>query len=233
MLNFINKISNISSKIQPITSDLIFYLDSSVCGGCKDISGNSLHGVSNGVSYRNKLYNFNKVGSHLDIPLINLTNNFSVEVYFLLDEKSNIDNKYHNIFTIKSDKNSNLSLRKIRSGLTNGLNIEYLSNGDRWVITTGGVIEFENFDHCFGPVYKNLTSWTHVVITMNGDIMHLYINGSYNTSLRIGNKWCVNDSLIIGDSIESMLGKVSVFRVYNKALSASEIGLNYSSLISN
>jgi hypothetical protein len=75
------------------------------------------------------------------------------------------------------------------------------------------------------------TTWTHVAITVSGTSVAFYINGSAagtatNTATRADN----GTSLLIGrsqDSGQAMNGRIDDARIYNRALSATDIAALY------
>lgn len=83
-----------------------------------------------------------------------------------------------------------------------------------------------------GPILPTET-WHHVVMTYNGSVFILYINGIMYTSTNIsGNiNYPANSNLNIGrknnNDGEYISGKVSFTRVYNRALTPDEILQNY------
>jgi hypothetical protein len=83
-----------------------------------------------------------------------------------------------------------------------------------------------------GPILATST-WYHAVMTYNGSTVTLYINGSlYTSTSATGNiSYVSNSNLNIGRKNsgdgEYISGKFPIARVYNRALSATEVAQNY------
>jgi hypothetical protein len=98
---------------------------------------------------------------------------------------------------------------------------------------------FDNIGYTWAPT---VGTWYHLSHTYDGTIQRLYINGiqvqTKNTSGLI-NYNVNNTKLVIGGDYNSgydggltarMNGKISIVRIYDRALSASEILQNYNAL---
>jgi hypothetical protein len=106
-------------------------------------------------------------------------------------------------------------------------------NGVRFAITTNGSGSEQRIN---GTAALATGTWVHVAVTLSGNTGTLYVNGAVvgtNTSMTLkpsslgttGNNW-------IGRSQYSdpyLNGQIDNFRIYNRALSASEISSLYSS----
>src|SRR5262249_48823461 len=79
----------------------------------------------------------------------------------------------------------------------------------------------------YGPTALPLYTWRHLALTYDGATLRLYVNGVQVSSLaRTGSlPTSTNPLQIGGDSIygQYFKGKIDEIRVYNRALSASEI----------
>jgi hypothetical protein len=80
-------------------------------------------------------------------------------------------------------------------------------------------------------------SWNHVVVTHDGVNFRIYLNGVLNnsrTSTWRGNTRWPTDTFNIGrdnnDGFYHFSGDISVYRLYNKALTANEVATNFNSL---
>jgi hypothetical protein len=97
----------------------------------------------------------------------------------------------------------------------------------RYAIKSGGTEQTVNYNYTFP-----LNTWTHVAITQSGKLCSLYINGALvatNSNITINPAAIGSTSLnYIGKSqyaSDAMLkGSVDELRIYNRALTAAEIG---------
>ena len=78
-----------------------------------------------------------------------------------------------------------------------------------------------------GPSLRQVTSWVHLAATYDGAIQRLYVNGTQVSSRAQSGRMMVSSSpLYIGRSgvwSEYFKGRIDDVRIYNRALSASEI----------
>jgi hypothetical protein len=78
-----------------------------------------------------------------------------------------------------------------------------------------------------GPSVLPLNAWTHLAATYDGTTLRLYVNGALATSTSVGGAIPVSTGVlrIGGNSIwsEWFKGLIDEVRVYNRALSQSEI----------
>lgn len=94
------------------------------------------------------------------------------------------------------------------------------------IFTTTGSININ------GPII-NLNTWYHAALTYNNSVFSLYVNGILQTSSILSSSfsYSVNNNLNIGRKNSSdgeyVNGRVSIIRIYNRALSATEIYQNY------
>jgi hypothetical protein len=73
-------------------------------------------------------------------------------------------------------------------------------------------------------------AWHHVVGSYDGSNMRIYVNGIlYNTTAKSGNILASTTNLFVGMSFtsEEFPGYISVARIYNKGLTATEVLQNY------
>jgi hypothetical protein len=98
----------------------------------------------------------------------------------------------------------------------------------RIVTTSGGTI-------LSGPTI-NSNTWYHIILTYDGSLVALYLNGTLVASSTTSGSlsYAAGGNLNIGRKNsfdgEYILGKVSVTRVYNRALSRAEITQNYNAI---
>jgi len=118
----------------------------------------------------------------------------------------------------------------------------YVKYGFR-LLTSGGVMAYMNTNTTNGAIIQNisninivLNTWIHSTMTYDGASSKIYINGSLaNTGAITGTinytEYGSPYYLSIGRKNESegqyVSGSVSVVKVYNKALSATEVTQNY------
>jgi hypothetical protein len=104
-------------------------------------------------------------------------------------------------------------------------------------ITTGGKLYLRLGNNDSSQVNSEstgtvpVTTWTHIAVTVSGTSVAFYINGSAagtatNGATRADN----NNTLLIGkthDSGQAMIGRIDDARLYNRALSATDIAALY------
>jgi hypothetical protein len=121
----------------------------------------------------------------------------------------------------------------------------YVKYGFR-LLTSGGVMAYMNTNTTNGSIIQNnsninivLNTWIHATMTYDGASSKIYINGSLaNTGAISGTinytEYGSPYYLSIGRKSETeggyVSGSVSVVKVYNKALSATEVLQNYNAL---
>lgn len=151
--------------------------------------------------------------SYLNIEAGNVKDltNFTISTWFKLDESQN----WSRIFDFGSGSNTYMFLTN-----KNG------ANGNvRFAFKNGGAEEQIN-----STVVAQIGVWTHVAVTLNGAVGVLYIDG---VEVGRNSAMTVNPSMLglttqnyIGKSQFSdpyLKGTIDDFRIYNKALNASEI----------
>jgi hypothetical protein len=158
------------------------------------------------------------------------SNNFSVETVVFFDSSTSTDNTYRWIYTFGSG-DTYFSIVKWRSGLGNGLVVDYSVSGNRYTITTSNVIPSPNVANTVtSPLYDVTNKWSHIIVSVVSNVMTLYINGVSLGSVSLGSRWNSNLPLEIGrfESTDYMKGKIPLLRVYNnKGFTASEVQQNY------
>lgn len=80
-------------------------------------------------------------------------------------------------------------------------------------------------------------AWNHVTVTHDGQMMRIYLNGVLNNSVACGwrgvTRWPSNGAYIGRDNNDQMYffyGDISIFRLYSRALSSSEVMSNFNSI---
>ena len=80
----------------------------------------------------------------------------------------------------------------------------------------------------------NINQWYHVIVTRNGTTVTHYLNGIADGSGTLGNSIGTGSSFTVGNgpdyTSEAFGGNIALVKVYNKALSASEVLQNFNAL---
>ena len=203
-------------------------------GGWKDLSGNNNHGeIVNGVTTSNDqtpqgALEFDGVDDYIDLTLNNPSGDWVHSIVFwmmLSDNQSNISTRV-DPFQIG---NSNLQSQYSAMDISNGnVNWYFYSNDTR--------IQSNIF---------SANNWYHISLTYSGggatiSNKNIYINGLYRDwDITTGNNY--GDSLNIATNAQMSIGRdgirntayfpgyISLFKIYNRALTATEIQQNYNS----
>jgi hypothetical protein len=119
------------------------------------------------------------------------------------------------------------------SGIGMGIN-DNVSNNVKF-FTSGN--SYAGYDHLYQIGTLNNNQWYHVVCTYDGTQKILYINGELNTSKNYtqaigytGNDFTVGGLDYNGSIIQSLNGNISLAKMYNRALSPTEITQNFNAL---
>jgi hypothetical protein len=208
-----------------------------------DLSGRGNNGtLLNGVGYNSGNGGslvFDGVNDYVNLPLpssINTSQNLSVEIWVYADSSTAFDNQYRSIISIYSSSITYFNIVKWRSGIGNGIFIDYSNGGNRYCITTVNTIPSPNIAATVSnPLYDIVNVWNNIVVIINSNIMTLYINGNNLASVTIGSgdRWSnSNSNVFIGSENNTLYhkGKIAFTKFYNRALTASEIQQNYNSL---
>ena len=134
--------------------------------------------------------------------------------------------------TVLQDNNNYILLQKWRSGISNGLLMEYCVNGNRYCITPTGTDPQPRVAASTYTLYNPISVWSHIAVTVISNVMYFYINGSLITSLSLGSRWTGSKPIYIGNSsittTEYHKGYVSNIHVYKgKGLTSTEVLQNY------
>jgi hypothetical protein len=113
----------------------------------------------------------------------------------------------------------------------NGWDI-FLFNTHQIAFETTGNPTRQGITYLLTPVLS-LSTWHHYIATYNNGTKIIYLNGSQNSTQSYagpGNFNNSNNVLIgrrFGDSSRSLRGNLSLIKIYNRALTATEIQQNY------
>lgn len=151
--------------------------------------------------------------SHLKIEAGNVKdlNNFTISTWFKLDESNN----WSRIFDFGSGSNTYMFLTN-KNGATGTIRFAFKKGGAEEQINTS--------------VVAQIGVWTHVAITLNGAVGILYIDG---VEAGRNDAMTINPSML-GITTQNYIGKsqfsdpylkglIDDFRIYNRALTTSEI----------
>jgi hypothetical protein len=228
-----------------VTSSLVTNLDSGKTASYLGTGStwNDISGVGNNVTLYNTSYSSVNGGN----IYLNGTNawgygatsssydfgsgDFSVDFWTFFDSSNGTDNLYKHTFVI-GDSSNYILLQKWRSGISNGLLLEYCANGNRYCITPSGTDPQPRAGISSYTLYNPIGVWTHIGITVISNIMYFYINGSLISSISLGSRWSGSKPLYIGkgsfSTNEYHKGYVSNIHVYKgKGLSATEVLQNF------
>lgn len=113
-------------------------------------------------------------------------------------------------------------IKETNNGLAYALYARVDSAKPGGYINTGGGDVFTS-----GNPAVPLNAWTHVALTFNGSVLRLYVNGTLRSSTNITGSMILSGSpLRIGGNVvwgEFFKGQIDEIRVYNRALTATEI----------
>ena len=218
-----------------VKSGLVLYLDAgspnSYYGGTgtvwKDMSGNG----NNGTLTNGPTFNSANGGSIvfdgasdkvecLSTPTLNITSTISLEIMMyptLLNQNSGVLTKW----TTGSGTNNSFSfyLGQDASNSRYGFGIQQSNNVIRKLFPTTNYI---------------VNTWTHIVCVADGTTMRIYNNGvgdvttqSYDGTIKLTTKKLVVGSLREEDSIYNYRGRIGFSRIYNRALTSTEVSQNF------
>jgi hypothetical protein len=180
-------------------------------------------------------FSFDGSNDYVDIPSTSLFNfgsgDFSVELAIYYNTSTSSDNTYRPAFMLGSG-NSYLIMNKWRSGIGNGVYVDYSVAGSRYTITTTNSVPSPNVNNTItSPLFDVNAKWTHFVIRISSNVMTLYINSVSYGSVNLASRWNTNQGLTIGTGGgDYMSGLIPYLKFYNRALSASEILQNFNSV---
>lgn len=184
-----------------------------------DLSGNSNNGtLINGITYSNGSLNLNGTNSFVDCGSsisYNMINQFTISAWI----KPSINSVREII--VKSD-NTNAGVGPYEFFQSNNTVTFRTAKG-------GTVINFAS------AATISIGTWVNIVAVWDGTTKYIYINGyrDTNTQLQSAPLDTSTGKLIIGayaNALYPFSGSISDVDIYNRALSASEIQQNFSSL---
>ena len=226
-----------------VTDGLVYYLDAANprCYSGSGLTANALIGgiggtLVNGVGFsgaNNGSFSFDGTNDYLSVPsssIFNLaSNDCSIEVVTFFNSSTSSDNTYRPIFIIGSSGNTYLSLSKWRSGIGNGVYLDYSVTGSRYTITTTNSVPSPAvLNTITSPLFDVNNKWTHFLIQVSSNVMTLYINSVALGSVNLTARWNTSLDLVIGAwAGDYMSGNIPLFKIYNRALTAQEVLQNY------
>jgi hypothetical protein len=211
-------------------------LDLSKNGSTISLINNPTFNSNNGG---NIVFNgINQYGSTPSTSLFNFgSNNFTIDVWCFFDASTSTDDTYRYLFNFQTPTTSSyLLLSKWRSNAllgntSNGVFLDYSVAGSRYTITTSNLVPSPNIANTItSPLYDVPNKWSNFIISVSSNVMSLYINSVLYGSVSLGSRWNSNTILYLGtyDTTSSVMkGLIPNFKVYNRALSASEVLQNY------
>jgi hypothetical protein len=177
-------------------------------------------------------FSFDGTGDYVNIPSTSLFNfgsgDFSVELAIYYNASTSSDNTYRPAFMLGSG-NSYLIMNKWRSGIGNGIVLDYSVAGSRYTLTTTNAVPSPNVNNTItSPLFDVNAKWTHFVIRISSNVMTLYINSVSYGSVNLASRWNTNQGLTIGTGGgDYMSGLIPYFKFYNRALTQQEIAQNF------
>jgi len=166
-------------------------------------------------SLNDRILNFDGTGSYALIPgnsILQPSSSITIESVFQRNSGR----------TIMSYNNDN-------SGAAKTYSFEHVGPIQGRIVTTSGITILS------GPTI-NLNTWYHTILTYDGSLVALYLNGTLVASSTTSGSlsYATGGNLNIGRKNltdgEYILGKVQVARVYNRALSQLEVTQNYNAI---
>ena len=226
-----------------VTNGLVYYLDAANTRSYSG-SGNTANGLIGGIggtlvngtgfsSVNSGSFLFDGTNDYLSVPsssIFNLaSNDCSIEVVTFFNSSTSSDNTYRPIFIIGSSGNTYLSLSKWRSGIGNGVYLDYSVTGSRYTITTTNSVPSPAvLNTITSPLFDVNNKWTHFLIQVSSNVMTLYINSVALGSVNLTARWNTSLDLVIGAwAGDYMSGNIPLFKIYNRALTAQEVLQNY------
>jgi hypothetical protein len=212
-----------SVQATPVKNGLVVYYNGSLSGSSvMDLSGNNNNGAATGVTQgidpEGKYYINLGVSKKITVPKntqTNISSPISIEFYGTI----HLFNQYSPIAYKYTDAQTGWYLSCSQADPFNHV----------WF---GGVVAQGKEDGFPSNNALNLGQRYHIVATFDNSIAHIYINGvesgsdTWNTPLLLG-----NENIIIGGGNNQLNSNNNIsmytFRLYNRALSSSEVLQNY------
>lgn len=195
------------------------------CGNANDDSDNGNNGTVNGATLTtdrfgnsNSAYSFDGVNDEIHIGQLNLTSNYSISFW------SNINNSQFQ-YPIGFGVNQTNTV-----DLFKGYGIGYSSTVSQCPgLTSSKYFVFDAVSTCNNFIECNNiispSQWNHVVMTKNGNLVSIYINGTIeNSNTNLNLQGIIN--LYFGvrsDLFAYFNGKLDDIGIWNRALTPSEV----------
>ena len=199
-------------------------------GNANDESGNGNNGAVNGATptadrfgLANQAFSFNGVSDWIEVPPSSSLNALSSELSIAgWIQVMGYDNNRFPILEKSNNQSGDVQLSLIAHdivGTTNGLLFQDIQ----------GYVA-QNYSDYYQSV--GLMQWSHVVITLNGDSIITYVDGSKVYSVgQIGTVVSTDHALVFGKApfgpIEYANGLLDDFGIWNRALSPCEVQALY------
>ncbi len=199
-------------------------------GNANDASGNGNNGTvynatltMNRFGTANTAYDFNGNSSYIDIPknsvLNNLTTNFTLSAW---------------IYQRNAQPNGYRIIDKCTAGTPNGWTFDTCDNNTGRKVRIQGAAN--NGLNVVGNTEYSLMTWHHVVTTVSGPTGKVYLDGNLDGTGDVGNIPANALDIFIGRAhpnngsgvVEWFNGIIDDVRIYNRALSDSEVQQLYS-----
>lgn len=188
-------------------------------GNANDESGNGHNGTVTGATLTtdrkgnaNSAYHFNTnqyINTGANIPTaINSTAKLTISAWV----KTSSSSDFHSIIVSRNGTGNIIGL-----SIPNQFYAQLANNSGNWYYTVS-------------PSSYNNGSWHHIVMTYNGSVLSLYIDGNLIASNTFNINLIVSQSFYIGYDTafgRYMVGDIDDIRIYNRALTQSEVTLLY------
>ena len=160
------------------------------------------------------------------------SSNCCIEMVAYYNSTTSSDNTYRMGFCFGTSGTTYFLMNKWRSGVGNGVFVDYSVAGSRYTITTTNSVPSPNVANTItSPLYDVNTKWTHFIVQISSNVMTLYVNAVSLGSVTLTARWNTNLDLGLGGGQgDYMSGNIPYFKVYNRALSATEILQNYAAV---
>ena len=184
-------------------------------GSLIDLTGNSTIDLTNVSFDSNAQMTFNGTDDYINFAAGTMpnfgTNDFAIEVVFKMTKTTS----YSHFYQVKDQYHFALKMSN--------------ANQRIYVYRTSGLSSFNDI-----AADTTLGAWHHLVCQRNGDNVEMYLNGDYKGSK---SGWGSID--IEGDTYDTIIGKYNneysqgdqpITKIYNRALTASEIKANFNAI---
>lgn len=160
------------------------------------------------------------------------SSNCCIEMVAYYNSSTSSDNTYRMGFCFGTSGTTYFLMNKWRSGIGNGVVVDYSVSGSRYTITSNSTVPSPNVANTTtSPLYDVNAKWTHFIVQISSNVMTLYVNAVALGSVTLTARWNTNLDLGIGGGQgDYMSGNIPYFKVYNRALSSTEILQNYAAV---